>query len=92
MSAPSTWPVGPTARASSAVVPPMPQPISMTCSPGWAAAAAKHVLAEIGDRTLDALVVGGEPALPARAVPERGLFGGELGFAFRAHADRERLS
>ena len=44
------------------------------------------VLAEIGDRTLDALVVGREPALPARAVPERGLFGSKLRRAFHASA------
>src|SRR6516225_4638785 len=38
MSAPVTWPEGPTRAASSSTVVPLPQPMSSTCSPGCGAA------------------------------------------------------
>ena len=69
--------LAPTALASSAVVPPVPQPTSSTRSPGCALAAVERDLAEARDAALDA-VVGAQPHRAAGAFPVGRLLGGQL--------------
>ena len=71
---PSTWPDGATLRANAIVVAPLPQPTSMTRSPGFRLRPIDH---EVGDRpehdVLRRLPIG--PALAGRPVPVGDLVG-----------------